>query len=104
MKGRQISDCICLASEAVNLLKYHSLGGNMVMKFDVRKAFHMLDWNFLLQVLKAFGFDEKFISWIHSIVSANLSLSVNGSAAVFFDCKRGIRQGDPLSPPFILLG
>lgn len=69
------------------------------MKIDIRKAFDTLDWCFLLKVLAAFGFDQKFCNWIQAILmSAKLSISVNGKATGYFSCKRGVRQGDPLSP------
>lgn len=35
--------------------------------------------------------------------STKLSISVNGNAAGFFSCSRGVRQGDPLSPLFFCL-
>lgn len=66
-RGRHISVYICLASEVVNLLDYKSYGGNLALKFDIRKAFDTTDWKFLLKVLDAFGFDPKFSSWIKSI-------------------------------------
>lgn len=69
------------------------------MKIDVKKTFHTLDWCFLLKVLQSFGFNIQFCKWIEIILlSAKLSLSVNGNAIGFFNCKRGLRQGDPLSP------
>jgi len=50
-------------------------------------------------VLKAFGFNAKFCEWIEVILrSAKLSISVNGKQYGFFNCTRGVRQGDPLSP------
>jgi hypothetical protein len=58
-----------------------------------------LDWNFLLKVLKTFGFNDKFCQWIHVILqSAFLSVSINGKSHGYFNCNRGVRQGDPLSP------
>jgi len=40
-----------------------------------------------------------FCNWIHNILqSAKLSISINGKHEGYFDCKRGARLGDPLSP------
>lgn len=62
IRDRQISGCICIASEAVNLLDYKSLGGNLALKSDIKKAFDTIDWGFLLKVLNAYGFNPKFIN------------------------------------------
>jgi hypothetical protein len=99
IKGRSINDCICTTSEAINVLHKKSFGGNLAIKVDVAKAFDTLDWSFLLKVLKAFGFNQVFCKWIHSILlSAKISISFNGRQHGFFSCSRGVRQGDPLSP------
>ena len=96
---RNISDCIILASEAINSLDKIQYGGNIALKVDISKAFDTLDWNFLIMVLHNFGFSSTFINWILAILqSACLSILVNGKAVGFFSCSRGVRQGDPLSP------
>lgn len=99
IKGRHIHDCIGVASEAVNLMHKRSFGGNIALTIDIKKAFDSLDWNFLLKVLHQFGFDPIFCNWVKTVLlSAKLSISVNGNLVGFFSCKRGVRQGDPLSP------
>lgn len=88
-----------MTSEAINLLDKRSFGGNVALKIDIRKVFDSLDWNFLIKVLLAFGFDSKFCKLVETILfSSKLSISVNGKATGYFSCMRGVRQGDPLSP------
>ena len=97
--GRYIQDCIMTASESVNLLHKKTFGGNIALKIDVRKAFDTINWQFLIHVLKCFGFNQIFCDWILTILhSAKLSVNINGKAVGFFNCTRGVRQGDPLSP------
>ncbi|XP_058775611.1 uncharacterized protein LOC131649884 [Vicia villosa] len=99
IKGRCIKDCICTASEAINHLHNKAFGGNMALKVDITKAFDTINWNFLLHVLRSYGFNHVFCSWIKSILhSAYLSISFNRASKGFFNCKRGVRQGDPVSP------
>jgi hypothetical protein len=43
IQGRNIKDCICLTSEAINLLHKKSFGGNVAIKIDIYKAFDTLD-------------------------------------------------------------
>lgn len=99
IRGRNIKDCISLTSEAINTLDKTCFGGNLALKIDVSKAFDTLDWGFLLKVLRGFGFNSTFCHWIETILrSAMISISINGSQQGYFACKRGVRQGDPLSP------
>ncbi|XP_057790752.1 uncharacterized protein LOC131007855 [Salvia miltiorrhiza] len=101
--GRSIHDCILLGSEGYNCLRRTGRGQNMACKIDIRKAFDTLRWDFLLKVLRTYGFDERFITWIDIILrSARLSILYNGQLHGYFGCTRGVRQGDPLSP--ILFG
>jgi hypothetical protein len=61
IKGRHIKDCICLSSEVINLLHKKSFGGSLAVKIDIAKAFDTIDWTFLINVLKAFGFNNFFL-------------------------------------------
>jgi hypothetical protein len=87
IKGRSIKDCICLTSEAINVLHKNSVVGNLALKVDIAKAFDTLNWDFLLKVLNCFGFCQIFCNWIHSILhSAKLSIAINGNQHGFFSC------------------
>jgi hypothetical protein len=43
IKGRSIKDCICLTSEAINVLHKKSVVGNLALKVDIAKAFDTLN-------------------------------------------------------------
>ncbi|XP_074289023.1 uncharacterized protein LOC141614167 [Silene latifolia] len=60
---------------------------------------YTMEWNFVRQLLDALNFPSEFKSMIiQCITSATYSLSVNGEMFDYFHGKRGLRQGDPLSP------
>ncbi|XP_057790774.1 uncharacterized protein LOC131007877 [Salvia miltiorrhiza] len=103
ISGRNIHDCIMLSSEGFNSMQRTNRGSNMACKIDIRKAFDTIRWEFIMQVLRANGYHEKFVNWIWIIFSsARLSILYNGQLSGYFSCSRGVRQGDPLSP--ILFG
>jgi hypothetical protein len=98
IRGMNIKDCICLASEEINVLHKKTFSGNLALKVDIAKAFDTLDWSFLIKVLKAYVFNSTICKWILSILaSAKISISINGKLHGFFSCSRWVRQGDPLS-------
>ncbi|GKA42801.1 uncharacterized protein Tco_0735461 [Tanacetum coccineum] len=80
---------------------YHRNRGPLRCAFmvDIQKAYDTMDWHFLEQVLGCFGFPITMIKWVMACVSsASFSICLNGDVHGFFKGKRGLRQGDPLSP------
>lgn len=79
-------------------MQRHRLLGHII-KMDFSKAFDTVDWDFLLELLKARGFSERWIGWIKSILfSSKPNFLINGKESGYVRYRRRLRQGDPLSP------
>merc|ERR1712015_356781 len=75
----------------------------MVM-MDVEKAFDSMDHDFLIDVLKVFGFGGNFIDWVKIILTNQESCVMNGGNSTgYFNLERGARQGDPISAYLFIL-
>jgi len=103
IKGRSIADTFVYALELVQVCHKRKKPA-IVLKLDFAKAFDTVNWEGLFSILSARGFNDKWIQWIRSLLTSSKSaVLVNGCPGPWINCKRGLRQGDLISPYLFLL-
>jgi hypothetical protein len=76
----------------------------VILKLDFEKAFDKLEHAAVTDILRHKGFGDKWIHWISMILGYGTSqVLLNGVPGRRFHCRRGVRQGDPLSPLLFVL-
>ncbi|XP_020889488.1 uncharacterized protein LOC110230528 isoform X2 [Arabidopsis lyrata subsp. lyrata] len=96
--GRLITDNVIITHELLHSLRTKKIKSPfMALKLDIAKAFDKVEWNYLLSILRRFGFAEKWCQWIMKCVTTvTYSVLINGSPSKKIIPSRGLRQDDSL--------
>ena len=85
-------------------LVHDSTHPTIALSLDAAKAFDCVEWDYLFETLKRFGFGENFITWIKTLYDTPYaSVLTNGLISDPFQLHRSTRQGCPLSPGLFIL-
>ena len=83
-----------MAFETLHSLQNYKSGthGFMAIKLNMSKAYNRVDWNFLEELMRKMGFNERWINLIMGCVkTVSYSVLVNGESCGMIHPTRGIR-------------
>jgi hypothetical protein len=103
IKGRFIQDNFMLVQQTTSFL-YQQNKASLLLKLDITKDFDFVSWPFFIEVMQHLGFGQLWRDLISGLlVTSSTQVLLNGCPGCHILHKRGLRQGDSLSPMFILV-
>lgn len=96
--GRHILEGVVILHETIHEMHKKKKNG-IILKLDFEKAYDKVKWPFLQQVLRMKGFSTTWCAWINQVITkGSVAIKVNDDVGHYFQTRKGVRQGDPLSP------
>ena len=103
ISSRFIEENTRLLNDTITYTEAEQLPGLLII-VDYAKAFDTIEWKFIDEVLKIFGFGINFSNWIKLLRNKSESrIEQNGFFSSNVKLSRGCRQGDPISPYVFVL-
>ena len=85
IKGRLLCENVLLASELVDNFQAEGETTRGCLQVDISKAYDNVNWEFLINILKALDLPSVFINWIWVCISSpSYSIALNGELVGFF--------------------
>jgi hypothetical protein len=96
--GRHILEGVVVLHETIHEMHRSKMDG-VIFKIDFEKAYDKVKWSFLQQALRMKGFNTIWCNRIMQFVQGgSVGIRVNDVTGHNFQTRKGLRQGDPLSP------
>ena len=108
IKGRYIGENVRLILDILTRTKNEDIGG-LLLLCDWSKAYDSIDWSYMHEIIRSYGFGEQFRKWINILYPLQTSarcyarVQINGILSRKYQLNRGLRQGCSLSSGLFLL-
>jgi hypothetical protein len=90
IKSRSIQDCLSGSFEYLHIC-HKSKNEMIILNLDFEKSFGKIEHEFIIQILRHMGFPNKWIEWIHGILTyGTSSVLLNGTPGKVIHCRRGV--------------
>lgn len=100
--GRHIMEGVVILHETIHYMHNKKIS-EIILKLYFLKAYEMVKWPFLPEVLRMKGFSLKWCTWINEVASKGfVGVKVNNNGGHFFQPTKEVRQGDPCLLLFLM--
>jgi hypothetical protein len=92
-----------LVQQSIKFLRKRRIS-SLLLKLDISKTFDSVSWAFLLEILSHLSFGPVWRNLISNLLfTSSTQVLLNGSSGNHIFHRRGLHQGDPLSPMLFVL-